>query len=235
MHCLTDPASVCAVCKNSMLAGSRNRRRNTSLLVCFDDEHGARKHVIIDCGKSFHDSAITFLPQHGVRELAGVVITHDHADAMFGMDDLRMFTLHRHIQESIDVYLHEDTMRGVARVFGYLVNHDLATGTRDIDGDKRRNPNELPQGGGDVATTAFHQFDDKLKPFTIAGLEFQPFKGPSLLFLSRPLTSGLPTNKQSCTGRRTNASGIDLTTSSTCRTYRASRIGPPQQSPAARC
>ena len=43
--------------------------------------------------QSFYDSASTFLATHNVSTLDGVILTHDHADAILGLDDLRSFTL----------------------------------------------------------------------------------------------------------------------------------------------
>lgn len=73
-------------------------------------------------------SAIEILPRYGVRELDGVIITHGHADACYGMDDLRGWTLGGSIQPRINVYLAPETMEVVARTFPFLVDSSLATG-----------------------------------------------------------------------------------------------------------
>lgn len=58
----------------------------------------------------------------------GVIITHGHADACYGMDDLRGWTLGGIIQKSINVYLAPETMEVVARTFPFLVDSSMATG-----------------------------------------------------------------------------------------------------------
>lgn len=68
------------------------------------------------------------MPHYGVRELDGVIITHGHADACYGMDDLRGWTLGGTIQPHIDVYLAPETMDVVARTFPFLVDSAMATG-----------------------------------------------------------------------------------------------------------
>lgn len=73
-------------------------------------------------------SAVEILPRYGVRELDGVIITHGHADACYGMDDLRGWTLGGAIQPRINVYLAPETMEVVARTFPFLVDSSLATG-----------------------------------------------------------------------------------------------------------
>ncbi|KAG0164594.1 hypothetical protein DFQ28_010087 [Apophysomyces sp. BC1034] len=156
--------------------GRRNKRRNTSLLVRFrshTDEPGARpRNILIDCGKTFYgknlnpypiasfsppsiESALDWFPHYGIRELDGVILTHGHADACYGLDDLRPWTLNRSIQPTVDIYLATETMETIQTTFPYLVNKDLAT------------------GGGDVATFQYHLFD-RNSPFTIHGLEFTP-------------------------------------------------------------
>jgi phosphoribosyl 1,2-cyclic phosphodiesterase len=77
-------------------------------------------------------SAIEILPRYGVRELDGVIITHGHADACFGMDDLRGWTLGGIIQSHIDVYLAPETMEVISRTFPFLVDSALATGMKRV-------------------------------------------------------------------------------------------------------
>ena len=74
---------------------NRNYRGNPSLLlrVRADDlaDDGATRHVLIDCGKTFREAAQRWLPEYvaGHGGLDAVVITHEHADAVLGIDDLR--------------------------------------------------------------------------------------------------------------------------------------------------
>ena len=104
------PCSVCREAHEN--PASRNHRGNPSMLVSFRAAPDAvEQHVLFDCGKTFRSSVCRHFPavgaaavgplafpvtadspwlrQLGVRYLTGVVLTHDHADACFGLDDLR--------------------------------------------------------------------------------------------------------------------------------------------------
>ncbi|KAG1149234.1 hypothetical protein G6F37_004361 [Rhizopus arrhizus] len=158
--CLTDPKKKCSVCLSAVTPeGFKNNRKNTSMVVRFrkhKDPPGARlRNVLIDCGKTFYTSAITILPQYGIRELDGVILTHGHADACYGLDDLRGWTLNSSIQPHINLYLSSECMEVVARTFPFLVDSSLAT------------------GGGQVADFKYHVIDTD-RPFEIEGLEFMP-------------------------------------------------------------
>ena len=47
------------------------------------------RHLQIDVGKTFRDAVLRWYPRHGVDALNAVLLTHDHADAVLGLDDLR--------------------------------------------------------------------------------------------------------------------------------------------------
>ncbi|KAF0716282.1 Aste57867_2925 [Aphanomyces stellatus] len=80
---LTNP--TCTVCPEAQAnPASRNRRGNPSLFVKHEGVH-----ILIDCGKTFRESVLRCLPQHNVHPVDAVVLTHGHADACFGLDDLR--------------------------------------------------------------------------------------------------------------------------------------------------
>ncbi|KAL7533834.1 hypothetical protein ACHAXR_005471 [Thalassiosira sp. AJA248-18] len=51
------------------------------------------KNVVIDVGKTFTESALRWMPQNGLTSIDAVVITHEHMDAIAGLDDLRGFQL----------------------------------------------------------------------------------------------------------------------------------------------
>lgn len=45
--------------------------------------------VLIDCGKTFREVILNLFPKHGLKEVSALLLTHGHADAILGMDDLR--------------------------------------------------------------------------------------------------------------------------------------------------
>ena len=65
------------------------------------------------------------------------MLTHSHADAVLGLDDLRNFTFHsKRGQGLVKVYLNRDTMDYVTRAFPYLVDSRMATGGGDVSSAK---------------------------------------------------------------------------------------------------
>ncbi|KZT53646.1 hypothetical protein CALCODRAFT_439824 [Calocera cornea HHB12733] len=106
---------------------AKNRRRNTGAILRVRD---GRKEVVvvIDAGKSFVAAALEWFPKYGLNRIDGLILTHAHADAMNGLDDLRCWTLQGAIQDSIDIYLSQRTYEEVQRTFPYLVDKGMATG-----------------------------------------------------------------------------------------------------------
>jgi len=157
--CLTAEPRTCAVCLSvARSPDSKNRRRNTSLAVRFVDPTGTTRNVIIDCGKSFYDSALAFFPQHGIATVDGVILTHGHADAMMGLDDLRMWANADDKSSRLAVHLDARTLAVVTSVFPYIVNSGSST------------------GGGGVPAVDF-KLIDKDTPFEVHGLKFTPLEG----------------------------------------------------------
>lgn len=69
-------------------AEPKNRRRRCSLLVRKKGE-GAQTTVLVDTSPDFREQAIAA----EIRRIDAVLFTHDHADQVHGIDDLRAFFL----------------------------------------------------------------------------------------------------------------------------------------------
>lgn len=108
-------ACDCPVCTSS---DPRNKRRRTNLYVV-----AGGTHIIIDTPPDFREQALTFR----IPRVNGVLITHSHADHIFGLDDIRRYNT---IQRSaIPVYAGPATIRDLNRVFDYVRNPLLPEGT----------------------------------------------------------------------------------------------------------
>lgn len=138
---------------------SRNGRSNPSALIRYGPlaNDSSLKSILIDCGKSFYANHQRLL-ECGTRRLDAVLLTHGHADAILGLDDLRHWAGTRsHIQPYVDIYCDDDTMTIIRGVFPYLVDTTKAT------------------GGGEVSSLCFHTFVSG-SIITIGELEIQSIK-----------------------------------------------------------
>ncbi|TPX37496.1 hypothetical protein SmJEL517_g00729 [Synchytrium microbalum] len=175
--CLTAQVKTCKVClstlptlrigdEDGVVPQSdlfvKNRRRNTSAVIRYRHSDSTLRTVLIDCGKSFYEACMQWFVRYGLRKIDALILTHGHADAMNGLDDLRQFTIgpeSYRCQSHIDIHLSKETMKVVGGVFPYLVDSAKAT------------------GGGDIPTTQFHIFDQHgPAPFSTGELEIIPFE-----------------------------------------------------------
>ena len=74
-------ACDCPVCKSK---DPHNKRTRSSVLIQTEDN----KHILIDIGPDFRTQAL----RENIREIDTVLLTHSHADHLFGIDDLRNFS-----------------------------------------------------------------------------------------------------------------------------------------------
>ncbi|KAG6885707.1 hypothetical protein C0993_010879 [Termitomyces sp. T159_Od127] len=161
VDCLTAPpeAKPCKTCLSTLYPeGKKNIRRNTSVALRLSARDGRKVTIVVDAGKNFQAAALEWFPKYGLRRIDALLITHAHADAMNGLDDLRVWTLNKAIQSHIDVYVSQNTFEGVRRSFPYLVAKEFAS------------------GGGDVPEFKWHIIKDSI-PFEIldTGIQVTPF------------------------------------------------------------
>lgn len=96
------------------------------------------KHcLLVDAGKTFRSAVLTHLPRHSIQSFSSLWLTHGHADAILGLDDLREFQVSEHteyvdrdtkklmngyrlVSEPLVISLHPETMELVNNSFAYL-------------------------------------------------------------------------------------------------------------------
>jgi len=171
VSCLTQDPVVCSVCRDSMRHGSKNRRGNTSLIIKtkIDDQIGRARTLLIDCGKYFWNSAMRWFPVLQVRHLDAVLITHEHNDAAYGIDDLRDWTSNVTGNKKLDIWVRKPDFAVLEQAFPYLVTPSQSS------------------GGGNVARVDWNIIVPP-DAFVVHGVHFTPLcvphgKGDCLAFL----------------------------------------------------
>tara|TARA_B100000963_G_scaffold346173_1_gene351087 strand:+ start:292 stop:1068 length:777 start_codon:yes stop_codon:yes gene_type:complete len=89
----------------------KNKRQRCSVLIQSDDTN-----ILIDAGPDIKHQLI----DHNLELLNAIIITHEHADHISGLDELRPFYFHK--QEKINVYTIERTANFLSNRFDYLFN-----------------------------------------------------------------------------------------------------------------
>ncbi|XP_062087698.1 putative hydrolase C777.06c [Humulus lupulus] len=151
VSCLTNPLKTCEVCSKAAEPGNKNRRLNTSILICYPTTSG-KSNILIDAGKFFYHSALRWFPAYGLRTIDAVIITHSHADAIGGLDDLRDWT--NNVQPSVPIYVAKRDFEVMKKTHYYLVDISVIT------------------PGAAVSDLQFNIIDEN--PFTVHGLKITP-------------------------------------------------------------
>jgi phosphoribosyl 1,2-cyclic phosphate phosphodiesterase len=114
----------------------RNRRRRCSLLVEQRGSDGGCTRVLVDTSPDLREQLL----DANVNELDGVVFTHEHADHLHGIDDLRSLVI-RH-KRRIDVYFDDSTATEMHTRFGYCFKTPPGSSYPPILNEHRIAPNE---------------------------------------------------------------------------------------------
>jgi phosphoribosyl 1,2-cyclic phosphate phosphodiesterase len=120
----------------------KNRRTRCSLLARRKSSAGETT-VLVDTSPDMRQQ---LLDAH-CASLDGVLITHDHADQLHGLDDLRMAAIH--MRRRVDVYTDAPTMTGMMARFGYCFVQ--------------------PEGSSYPPICNAHQIAEPFVPFAISG------------------------------------------------------------------
>ncbi len=99
----------CEVCTS---ANPKNKRRRSGLYI----QQGGTS-VLVDTSPDLRDAALTFQ----IRELDAVLYTHEHADHIYGCDDLRSFG-YMNGGQNIPAYAHPRAVKKLRSVFDYFDN-----------------------------------------------------------------------------------------------------------------
>jgi len=128
----------CEVCRSH---DPLNRRTRTSVLLAAGD-----RRVLIDASIDLRQQAL----REELDRLDAVLITHGHADHVFGLDDVRMYNFRQ--QRPVPLYGNAGTLADIEKTFWYVFAGDAG-------------PSSRPQ-------LLLHRVEDV---FEVAGLRVLPF------------------------------------------------------------
>jgi phosphoribosyl 1,2-cyclic phosphate phosphodiesterase len=109
----------CEVCHS---ADPRDKRLRASILL----EYNGRC-VVIDTGTDFRQQALRV----GLTRLDAVLFTHDHADHIFGLDDIRPFNFRT--GKAVPCYADTRTWDGLRRIYTYIFDPKGYAGAPRVD------------------------------------------------------------------------------------------------------
>jgi phosphoribosyl 1,2-cyclic phosphate phosphodiesterase len=111
----------CQVCQSNDI---RNKRLRTSAVL----ELSQGKNLLIDATPDLRAQLLS----KNMRELHGVIITHDHADHTHGMDDLR--PLGAKLGVPLPVFTDKQTADDLTRKFSYIFDRNKYFASKEILG-----------------------------------------------------------------------------------------------------
>lgn len=104
----TGVPSIGCECETCSSEDSRDKRLRVSVVI----EH-AGQSVLIDTSSDFRQQAL----RYGLKQLDAVLITHCHADHIFGLDDIRPLNFR---YGALGVYANDRAWVDIRRIFKYI-------------------------------------------------------------------------------------------------------------------
>lgn len=96
----------CEVCSSG---NKKDKRLRSSLLI-----HINNQNFVIDAGPDFRQQML----REQLKNLHAILITHEHVDHIFGLDDIRSFNwIQKH---PTDIYAEDRVQKAIMRIFDYV-------------------------------------------------------------------------------------------------------------------
>ena len=108
----------CVVCKSS---DKRDKRLRSSILIISD----TNKKILIDCSPDFREQAL----RHNIKEIDAVLITHEHYDHCYGLDDLRTIAY----KEALPIYGRHSVLDSIKKRMHYAFSPTPYPGTARLE------------------------------------------------------------------------------------------------------
>jgi phosphoribosyl 1,2-cyclic phosphate phosphodiesterase len=173
---------------------ARDRRLRVSVLIQWEDYN-----VIIDCGPDFREQMLGSLslncgPNNPLPKVAGILFTHEHADHVAGLDDIRPFVFN---QGDMPIYGHRRVLDTLKRRFDYIVaTKNRYPGAPSVSAREVQNNVSIAIGG--IEVVPIEVFHGSLQVFgyrfdriayltdvkTIAPKEIEKLKGLDILVIN---------------------------------------------------
>lgn len=163
--CLIQPSDPpCKVCSQAYSVPPErnpNYRCNTSLLIDYCCDSREHSYILIDVGKTFREQVLRWFTLHKIPRVDSIILTHEHADAVLGLDDIRAVQPYSPTNDikPTPIYLTQFALESIALKFPYLIQKKLREGQ-----EVRR-----------VAQLDWKIIESHIeKPFIASGLQFVP-------------------------------------------------------------